>query len=260
MLIGNQCLSLRRLNKRIYLLLISLFLYTTVFAQAPTNKYAIGATILPQLSNTSYDTTGNTSSDILQFQYIKNCKIDFVYGSYYYNNLDDSQDFNDYGLYLASKTGLDFLVTDYRATVDGQDSYSSTLASQVVSWYTNSISTSERNAMMGYFVKDEPQPNSNDLAQTQSWLGYLHQNDAQKLTLIYKLLSVLWTSAPLNTGSRHRYIFLYYTKNPFRLVMNLRVLLSQKIVLFVPIPAHLHLKPGSIIEKIERAGKPCLIS
>ena len=173
-----------------FILLIVISIKVTNGQTLP-NKFFIGTFQGPELSgNTDPTNTLYTTPDINKFQIIYNCGIDYI--MYPYENAFRPRDItffdqshNAYYLYLASQTtGLKYIVTDSRHMSDEND-YSEATKDAVVNFYKNTIPTSSRNSMFGYFVRDDPRWDvPTDAIPTQAWIKNLSQYDNDKFSLI----------------------------------------------------------------------------
>lgn len=184
--------------KNLIKLILFIFCLLTfkVFSQPAYNEFIIGSFRNPDFSMT------DRNYDISLLQLAKDAGLNTLTYVHYYD--PKSESFNDYLLDITSEVGLNYVVNDSRhmITSDWQntttvETFDPSIANTVTNHYT-SLSSNLRNALFGYYIKDEPSPttiNSTHLPVVQSWVNHFRTYDNTKHSLV-DLLPIYATFNP----------------------------------------------------------------
>jgi len=137
-------------------LFIFSFLTLELFSQPFYSEFIIGS-----FKNPNFSTT-NRTNDIALLQLAKEVGLNTLTHVHYYD--PSTETFNDYLLDITSEVGLKYVVNDSRHMIASDwtdasavETFNATIANNVTSHYT-SLSNTWRDALFGYYIKDEPSP------------------------------------------------------------------------------------------------------
>jgi hypothetical protein len=150
------------------------------FGQWTQSQFIIGTFWDPKLTNSTDTNNANAAADIARFVEAKNAGFNLMTGTG--ENADvvwHTTAGMDYALYVASKAGVKYLVTDMGYW--GCPEIDTWVANSLLPHYQN-LPEHMRNAMYGYHLKDEPI--ESDETNVKAWLSFFKGNDNTKLSYI----------------------------------------------------------------------------
>ncbi|HMU41858.1 MAG TPA: hypothetical protein PKA80_01045 [Ignavibacteriaceae bacterium] len=143
-----------------YLQLIIFFTCSVNLISQPleANKFLIGTWVNPNI------TGNNEVGDIRAFRLASNAYINLLTYPYYYDTFLWNQVGITWALNIANSTNLDYAIFDSRHWIQSiwyeatpTETFDPQIAQQVTDYYT-SLEQNLRNALFGYYIKDEPSP------------------------------------------------------------------------------------------------------
>lgn len=149
------------------------------FCQWQQPEFVIGTFWDPALSTNTDTSSAEVTAHISNFAQAKNAYFNLLTGGQNGDYIVHTTAGMDYALYIASKTGLKYLVTDYYFYGNPPFNLSNANAASL---HYKGLDQARRNAMYGYNLKDEPA--LADTTDLKKWISYFKTNDNAKLAYV----------------------------------------------------------------------------